>query len=197
VFEGCRRIARLLQCIWIIGCLVVFWNQRPFARLVYETEGPDRSFVRQNTTWCSEGDEAQLIENYRFESDRTVEILLCFKAQPFPVDRMLIPYKIDRVKNLWWGGYSWEDDVRTYMNGRVKRFTLEPESQGTATVLWRKERWNQFCLAVAYAIGGFIFVSVAAALIGWIVRGFLGIPLGHDSRPEPPTTAPAQPSTNS
>jgi len=39
--------------------------------------------------------------------------------------------------------------------------------------------------AVLFGIGGWIVLSVLQALIGWIARGFAGIPRGHDHRPEP------------
>jgi len=39
--------------------------------------------------------------------------------------------------------------------------------------------------AVLFGIGGWIVLSVLQALIGWIARGFAGIPRGHDHTPEP------------
>jgi hypothetical protein len=38
--------------------------------------------------------------------------------------------------------------------------------------------------AFSFAIGGWIALSVLQALIGWIVRGFVGIPRGYDHAPE-------------
>ena len=41
-----------------------------------------------------------------------------------------------------------------------------------------------FGAALLFAIGGLIVVSALQIAIGWIVRGFMGIPRGHDHRPE-------------
>jgi hypothetical protein len=34
-----------------------------------------------------------------------------------------------------------------------------------------------------FAIGGWTVLSVLQAAIGWIVRGFIGVPRGHDHEP--------------
>ncbi len=35
-----------------------------------------------------------------------------------------------------------------------------------------------------YALGGLIFLWGFSWAVGWIVRGFMGIPKGHDRRPD-------------
>jgi hypothetical protein len=39
--------------------------------------------------------------------------------------------------------------------------------------------------AVVFGVGGWITLFVLQAGIGWVARGFAGIPRGHDHRPEP------------
>jgi hypothetical protein len=41
-----------------------------------------------------------------------------------------------------------------------------------------------FGFALLFAIGGLTVISVLQIAIGWIVRGFMGIPRGHDHRRE-------------
>jgi len=41
-----------------------------------------------------------------------------------------------------------------------------------------------FGAALLFAIGGLMVISVLQVAIGWTVRGFMGIPRGHDHRPE-------------
>jgi hypothetical protein len=41
-----------------------------------------------------------------------------------------------------------------------------------------------FGSALLFAIGGLTVISVLQIAIGWIVRGFMGIPRGHDHRRE-------------
>ena len=38
--------------------------------------------------------------------------------------------------------------------------------------------------SLLFAIGGWIALSVVQAAVGWIARGFVGIPRGHDHRPD-------------
>ncbi|MGH9631022.1 MAG: hypothetical protein ACRD7E_22160 [Bryobacteraceae bacterium] len=40
VFEGARRIVPLLQVVWVIGCIVMVWNQTPYVSLHYATSRP-------------------------------------------------------------------------------------------------------------------------------------------------------------
>jgi hypothetical protein len=40
--------------------------------------------------------------------------------------------------------------------------------------------------------GGWLFLWICAAAIGWVMRGFLGIPRGHDHKPEGTSSPPRE-----
>jgi hypothetical protein len=46
VFEGARRIVLLLKVAWVIGCIVVVWNNEPYISRHYATAGPSAPFIR-------------------------------------------------------------------------------------------------------------------------------------------------------
>jgi len=46
VFEGSRRVALLLQIVWVIGRMIVLRMDTPSVSLTYETEGPSAPFVK-------------------------------------------------------------------------------------------------------------------------------------------------------
>lgn len=73
------------------------------------------------------------------------------------------------------------------MDKRKADFALTPDltrqiREGT----WSR-RWNGFTSRIEEAapvvFGSILFLWIFAAVIGWIIRGFAGIPSGQDFRP--------------
>ena len=49
---------------------------------------------------------------------------------------------------------------------------------------WWSEKWENIWEGALTLIGGLTVLWVLSWFIGWIVRGFLGIPMGQDRKPE-------------
>lgn len=47
-----------------------------------------------------------------------------------------------------------------------------------------KQAFSSYGEGALYATGGLVFLWVFSWAVGWIVRGFMGIPKGHDRRPD-------------
>jgi hypothetical protein len=80
-------------------------------------------------------------------------------------------------------------DVSSYVARRVAEFEIDPDTAAKIDKeLPRIEREAFFehakevLLIAAYFAGGFWIFSF---IMGWIIRGFAGIPKGHDFRPKP------------
>ena len=46
-------------------------------------------------------------------------------------------------------------------------------------------KWVNIWQGIGIAIAGWIVIAIVTSVIGWIVRGFLGIPWRSDTRTEP------------
>jgi hypothetical protein len=177
VFEGARRITRFLQVVWVIGCILVFFVSKPSLFLTYETAGPALPFVNANKSSCSRPDASKSLLSYDLEEGKTLWIDLCFKAKRYPNGSMRVPYNAEG-----WGDTPDSSDVRAYMETRAAQFMLTGDLRKSALDQWSRERRSQFWQALAAAAGGVLFIALLSRIIGWIVRGFLGIPSGKDSR---------------
>ena len=179
VFEGGRRISRLLQIVWVIGCIVVFWTQTPSVSLIFETDGPSAPFVE--TDKCHAGGAEQYHGAYSLAYNEEVYVTLCFKARPFSNGSMLVPYKQDGGQ--WWGGEPYSTEVINYKRYRSEQFTLSGEARQNALKEWGNQRRSQFWKYLEAAFTGWLAIVVVSAVLGWLARGFLSIPKGRDTSP--------------
>jgi hypothetical protein len=113
---------------------------------------------------------------------RSVSIDLCLLTMPFGEDsRQLVPYKIDQAGMIW-GAASYSSEVDAYERELETRFALSSSdaqwADGEISKRYR-DNWLQSLGGLAVGLGIF-WVLVWA--IGWIVRGFAGIPRGKDTR---------------
>jgi hypothetical protein len=112
---------------------------------------------------------------------------LCFQSQVFQSNQQrLVPYKTEG--DTMWGNGPYSSEVASYTDARANEFRLTPADQQAAREEWNRQRSRSIRNAALFAIGGWIVLSVLQWLIGWIVRGFLGIPRGYDHRPDLPAT---------
>lgn len=94
----------------------------------------------------------------------------------------LVPYKIDE-KGMIWGAASYSSEVSEYERQLEKRFILAPRDEEFAEKEFSRRYWREIKEGIGYlAIGLAIFGGFVWA-VGWIVRGFVGIPRGMDKRP--------------
>jgi hypothetical protein len=181
VFEGARRILRLLQAVWVLGAIVVSWNQTPYVSLTYSTAAPSAPFVPAED--CRSNDRTEHLYGRKLDGEKTASVTLCFTAQEFPNGSMLIPYT--EKDGQVWGNGEYSNEVMNYTKARAERFDLPDEGRKRALEQWNRRRTDQLKEAALFTIGGVVCLSILSAIIGWIVRGFFGIPRGQDRRPEP------------
>jgi hypothetical protein len=182
-FEGGRRVSLFLKVVWILACIVLVHTRKPFVPLNYETQGPSAPFT-MTTEDCGAQDAQEYRSSYKLEDDEEVYVTLCFKARRFPNGAVLVPYREEGGQ--LWGHEQYSSEVMGYTQGRAANFTLTGETLKAARQEWRRKRWGIIWTGLEAAVGGLIAITVITAVIGWIVRGFLGIPRGKDSRPDSP-----------
>ena len=179
MFEGARRISLVLGALWAGGWVAYGVFAEPYAQLHYSINGLGAAPVRVEK--CGDDD------GYHYMSTddgkgNFVRVTLCFKAFKSDSGERLIPYA--RSENGWaWSAGPHSTEVTRYMKERHKGFQLPPQGMEEAGRLRWDKRFEQWKEAAIAAVAGLSVGWVLTAVVGWVVRGFLGIPRGKDTRP--------------
>lgn len=182
IFEGARRIALLFAAIVIIGTLIWSFTYKPYISVDYSIDQPDGAFLRTKKTCPS--DAGQNYFSTKTSTGEEVSINLCLLAMSFG-DRKdrLIPYKVDK-QGIIWGAVSYSSEVSDYEKTLEENFRLPLKDEKSILSDISQTYWKEITEAFGYLIGGLVIFSIAVWAIGWIVRGFLGIPRGMDKKPD-------------
>lgn len=180
-FEGARRVLLLLLIFWTIGVVAVTWERTPYIAASFSVNAANAPPVRmKEDDYCNHSDAEKKLSRHT-KSGKRVSVTLCFKSQELADRRAVIPYKVDPA-GRWWGNASHTDDVTRYIASYGDRFQLTDDMDKWVEQRWRDERWSQVKEGVLFLFGGWMCLWLLGAVIGWIVRGFAGIPTGKDSR---------------
>lgn len=183
IFEGGRRISRLLQVLWAIGTIAIFADDQPKVKVAYSVERPGQPPSRMESYSCHAGDAVET-DYSRVTRNRTpYQVLLCFSPAEFTKGR-LIPYVLEKDGTMW-GDESYSSNVTNYKEKTLAEFRLSTiEEDWVESQRWNVAlgHWKQGMLIVFSGVAG---IWVIAATFGWILRGFLGVPAGKDSRQAP------------
>ena len=94
-----------------------------------------------------------------------------------------LPVNPSEPQTVWMAG-EFDSKVRSYMDEVAAAFRLQSSDlERLEKAKWQK-LWEQWKLALQVLFGGLFVGWVLVAVVGWVVRGFLGIPRGRDSRVE-------------
>jgi hypothetical protein len=181
IFEGARRIALLAAVLATFGTLVALATNDPYVSIGYSIAHPSGTFKRQTERCSSEAGNHSFTTKTR--TGKQVSIDLCLLTMSFGErGEQLVPYKLDE-NGMVWGAAYYSKEVSQYKRQLENRFIFSPEEDDFAEKeiswsYWINVKEGLLYLAIGLAIfGGFVWA------IGWIVRGFLGIPRGMDRRP--------------
>jgi hypothetical protein len=182
VFEGSRRIGYLIQGLWVIGCIWAAIAGGYSIYLRYDTSGPNYPFVLSSKDdYCGSPDASQTLYDWQLNEDKKANIRLCFLAQTSNQNQQVVPYKVE-ANGSWYGNGPYSSEVSDYTKVRARKFNLSPQGREDAAKAWDKEWWNHLAGTFKLVFGGWFVISLTIGVIGWIVRGFCGIPFGQDNR---------------
>lgn len=211
MFEGARRIAKLIGVFIVVGFGIAIVFDRPSTENVFFTiTGPGQPPVRNG---CFEvtrsafkttrhGDRVELtlcFEEREFVATKGKNIFDQFDKAPFDPDAYLasdqkrkfvdpddvvklIPYRVAKATGVVLGNTKSSPEVTQYMSSVLDTFQIPEAEEDRINSLW----WPKKLKLV-----GTYFLGMLASLagwwaftwtVGWIVRGFMGIPRGADSR---------------
>ena len=180
VFEGARRVNKIVFCAIAIGGLVAVWNSTPYLPLNFQVSQFGNAPVK-----VEECDPNAAIEyiNRKSAEGKSISISLCFKSQPADkTGEILIPYKLTDDGSSVWMREKYSKEVTSYTKSVARTFALPADVVKDADSLWMKRRFMEAIQGLGWTAMGLFAFAVATYLIGWIVRGFACIPNGQDRR---------------
>lgn len=179
IFSGARRLALLLAALVSVLALGITAFHEPKVAPRYTVTAPNAPFLRTNE-WCSNDAALHFFEAPDPSGD-SVHVTLCLpsvsstggEAEPRR-------YKINS-KGVIWAAANNSTDLLTYQEALERRFRLtpsllEPVAAENAEMYW--QQWRTTLLYLPIGLGVFWLLVTA---VGWVVRGFVGIPHGKDS----------------
>lgn len=178
IFEGARRISLLIGALWVVGWGAHAIFSEPYSRVTYSVLALGVPFV---SGACPDDAAAEYIEREAPEG-KSVNVTLCFLANQTDSGEMLVPYA-DAGEGMLWMGRKYSTEVQGYTNSMASKFQLTPEGIEAFKAIQRKALLEQWGVAAMFLFGGLAVGWAVVAAIGWIVRGFMGIPRGQDMRP--------------
>ena len=185
IFEGSRRITKMLAGLWIFGFTIAAFNVDDTASVTYIVPTFNAAPVFSPDRVCS--DDGYLdysVPNAKTPEGTEANITLCFEANDgFEGGKRLIPYKIHPDTKLIWGGEKYSDVVNNYAKKYVGNFYLNSADYEKIDLAGKKRWWVQIKEGFSWMMGGLVFLFSLAHATGWIVRGFMGVPKGFDSKP--------------
>jgi hypothetical protein len=181
IFEGSRRIAYLAGGLAAAGTLIYSFTYAPYISIGYSISHPRAAFKRMNVPCPTEA--GRTFFTTTSQPGNSVSIDLCLLTMEFGEDKqLLVPYKTDD-KNMTWGAASYSSEVSDYKEQLKARFVVPPEDNNWVEKEMSRRYWDNWKENLQnLGIGLTLFASTVWA-IGWIVRGFMGIPRGMDRKP--------------
>lgn len=180
IFEGARRLALLAGGVATLITVAVWFNSETYLTVSYEITQPGMSFHRIDTDSCpAEGTH----QNIKVTTNKgnPVWIYLCLLPMTFKDGVQLIPYKVD-AKGMVWGAARYSNEIEEYRKTLEKTFKIPDEHQAEISELASQARRKEFFDTFGTLTIGLGLFAALVYLIGWIVRGFMGIPNGMDHR---------------
>ncbi|PUE12246.1 hypothetical protein [Limnohabitans sp. T6-20] len=186
IFEGSRRIAKITAGLWITGFAIAAFNVSDTAYVTYLVPTFNAAPVLSSDDSCpNDSYKDYSIQNTKTPSGTDVNITLCFEATDgFDEGRRLVPYKIATDSKLIWGSDKYSNEVRDYAKKYISNFRVNVADYERIDRKGNSRWWSQVKEGATIMIFGLVFLFALVHAVGWIVRGFMGIPKGQDSKPK-------------
>ena len=179
IFEGGRRVALLVGGIVVVGTLIALALNDPYVSAEYSITRPNGEFVRIQESCPS--DAARHFFTSKTSTKNGISIDLCILAMSFSENsNRLIPYKIDE-KGMIWGASTYSDEIQEYRRKLEGQFKLSSNDEDVLKKEISQRNRENWISSLGYLIAGLAVFACVVWAIGWIVRGFLGVPRGMDN----------------
>lgn len=187
IFEGARRVALLLAVIVFLVTVGLAFNATPYITANFSIEGPGEPLVATSVE-CDPQSSSQVSFDSTTPKGRSVWIRICLVADQLAMEDgttqgfIQLPPGPDG-KPSW--NYNYSPAVQAYEKVIRSTFQLPADEGIKADRDFEAKRFKHWKnVATGLALFLLAFWTIVSA-IGWIVRGFMGIPRGKDARPAP------------
>lgn len=113
--------------------------------------------------------------DYKTTSGKTAYVTLCFIAHPFTQkngeERMLVPYKVNKENDYWWGNTPYSNEVVEYTNKAALAFKMTKEEEKSFESKYWSNKWHSIgeAVGVAFALNA-IFWALFYVMV-WVFTG--------------------------
>lgn len=185
IFEGARRLALLASGLAVVAAVALAASVSPYASGNFRLYAPGDKLTATPKS-CDEPGSRLVVLDAKTPKGRSVSVSLCLVSMAFPqldgTVLSLVPYQRE-ANGTYWGAAPFSQEVQGYVERLRSEFQLPPDEGNKLDLQYEKSRNSEW---TSIAIGLAIFLAVfwlGVFALGWIVRGFAGIPRGQDSRP--------------
>lgn len=179
IFEGARRVTKLIAVLWLLGWITAaFFQGPPYIQASYSVSFPNPP-VHKDTD-CKSGEDASTYLDVRTKKGTKASVKICFIAMRASNGETVVPYAIQG--NGWVGKSPYTTEVRAYTERVKTNFILDKDTEEWIDKQVWPDRLSQMGQGALIAIIGLVALWVVSWSIGWIVRGFMGVPRGKDFR---------------
>jgi hypothetical protein len=187
IFEGSRRIAMLVGASILV---VSIFNAFTIGKDIYvyykiENIGSTPVLAESGLSECQDDAYREYsVKKTTLPSGIMVSTTLCFPTvSGFKGGEKLIPYKMDKTSGLMWGADKYNNLVRDYAKEVANEFQIPVADHKKLESISSANWWRDFKAGFMLTAAGLVVLYIFTLGVGWIVRGFMGIPHGQDSKP--------------
>jgi hypothetical protein len=180
VFEGARRIAKLMALVAVFVYVGYAYMSSPYVPVHYLVKWPGD--VPMRVERCTPDSVTEYRGSVSLKNGKEVSLDLCFEKQTSNNGQKVVFYKFDTATGKYWGNESYNTEVVKYIEAVTQSFVIPLEDEESIEARWWSKRWHGIWEATLYLIGWLAFLWAFTWTVGWIVRGFMDIPKGRDRR---------------
>lgn len=185
LFEGARRILYLVLVVVVVVGLWLTYEQRPSISRNYAVSIDQTGTISyRHVPDCAPDDSTDYFISKPTAGGRRVSGDFCFPTFVTSDGTRVVQYRSNPDGTVW-GNEEYSPDVMAFKKRAEAEFEFAPSESHEIDMQARKEQWKLWRSGIWNTVLGAFSVWFAAALLGWIFRGFMSIPGGRDSRPAP------------
>lgn len=182
-FEGARRISLVIGALWVLGWGSFALFAEPSYWVNYRILWPGAEPVLMTVTECEDEEGRESILDYKTATGSKFNVGLCFVAiKSRDGQKIGIPYKVEPSGD-WMANTRYSPEVSEYQKRAASRFQIPPKTIPDVNARKRAAYIDHWKFAAQFLFGGLLAGWAFVAVVGWIVRGFMGVPRGADRRP--------------
>ncbi len=179
IFEGSRRIAKLIGACIAVGFIVGGLHLSPTVDVNYKIQSVGSTPI-QSLEECPEDSRTKTKRTYT-RKHTILNITLCFLADTNVDNQRVIPFK-EVLGEGWWGGKKYSFEVEEYTSKVSDSFSIPISDEAALDAQYWKVLLKDLAVGSMVALASLVSFWGFTWAVGWIVRGFLGIPRGMDQK---------------